>query len=165
MRLLIHDLKDDELATIFPSQKDIFILSDNKKIRHCLGCFGCWIKTPGACVIRDDYGDIGALFSTCSEVLIISKCYYGGFSPFVKNVLDRSIPYIHPYFVNKNGEMHHKRRYTNHVTLKVLFYGDITEKEKNIARELVRANANNLWWDVTGISFSRNITEMEGQVS
>ncbi|WP_407654270.1 MULTISPECIES: hypothetical protein [Caproicibacterium] len=39
--------------------------------------------------------------SQCDELILISKCCYGGFSPFVKNVLDRSIPYIHP--VKKKG--------------------------------------------------------------
>jgi multimeric flavodoxin WrbA len=22
-------------------------------LRHCVGCFGCWVKTPGMCVARD----------------------------------------------------------------------------------------------------------------
>lgn len=24
------------------------------RIANCVGCFGCWTKTPGRCVIRDD---------------------------------------------------------------------------------------------------------------
>ena len=24
------------------------------RIANCMGCFGCWTKTPGRCVIRDD---------------------------------------------------------------------------------------------------------------
>ena len=22
-------------------------------LRYCVGCFGCWVKTPGECVSRD----------------------------------------------------------------------------------------------------------------
>ena len=31
---------------------DVMILR-NEKIGACLGCFGCWLKTPGECVIKD----------------------------------------------------------------------------------------------------------------
>lgn len=27
------------------------------RIANCVGCFGCWTKTPGRCVIRDDAAD------------------------------------------------------------------------------------------------------------
>src|SRR5512140_1000898 len=23
------------------------------RLRHCVGCWGCWVKTPGQCVSRD----------------------------------------------------------------------------------------------------------------
>ena len=142
MKLLIHDLEIKDFEKLFPNLlNETMIISDNKMIHHCIGCFGCWIKTPAACVIRDKYGDMGEYLSKCKEVIIISKCCYGGFSPFVKNVLDRSISYVHPYFVIKNGEMHHRRRYKNHIDMQVWFYGkNITEKEKQTAQKLVKAN-------------------------
>ena len=30
----------------------------NMHISHCLGCNYCWLKTPGVCVIKDDYEPI-----------------------------------------------------------------------------------------------------------
>ncbi len=39
--------------------------------------------------------------AACDELTIVSKCTYGGPSAYVKNVLDRSIPYMHPDFVIK----------------------------------------------------------------
>ena len=62
--------------------------------------------------------------------------------------------------------MHHKRRYKNHVDLQVYFYReDITESERQVARDLVWANAANLCWDVVGVSFSNSLAELEVQVS
>jgi multimeric flavodoxin WrbA len=166
MKLLIHDLENKEFKKIFPNQlDDTIIISDDGTIHHCIGCFGCWIKTPGACIIRDKYGDMGEYLSKCQEVILISKCCYGGFSPFVKNVLDRSISYIHPYFVIRNGEMHHRRRYKNHMDMRVWFYGEnITEKEKQTSEKLVKANSINLDCHVSSISFVNSIEKMEDEI-
>ncbi|GAA0779115.1 flavodoxin family protein [Clostridium subterminale] len=166
MKLLIHDLESKDFKKIFPNQlDDTMVISDDGTIHHCIGCFGCWIKTPAACVIRDKYGDMGEYLAKCKEIIIVSKCCYGGFSPFVKNVLDRSISYIHPYFVIRNGEMHHRRRYKNHIDMKVCFYGEnITEKEKQTGEKLMKANSINLNCDISSISFVNSIEEMEGQI-
>jgi multimeric flavodoxin WrbA len=163
VKLIIHDLEIKDFKKLFPNSfEDTKIISDDGTIHHCIGCFGCWIKTPGACVIRDNYGDMGELLSKCTEVIIISKCCYGGFSPFVKNVLDRSISYVHPYFVIRNKEMHHMRRYENNINIKVWFYGEnITEKEKQTAQSLVKANSINLNCNVSRVTFIHNIMEME----
>jgi len=166
MKLLIHDLESKDFKKIFPNHlDDTIIISDDGTIHHCIGCFGCWIKTPAACVIRDKYGDMGEYLSKCQEVILISKSYYGGFSPFVKNVLDRSISYIHPYFVIRNGEMHHRRRYKNHMDMRVWFYGEnITEKEKQTSKKLVKANSINLDCHVSSISFVNSIEKMEDEI-
>lgn len=163
MKLIIHDLTEDTLQKIYPeiATEDI-IISDCDNIQPCIGCFGCWLKTPGACIIKDAYCEMGKNIAMCSEVLIISKCVYGSYSPFIKNVLDRSISYIHPYFTFKNGEMHHQQRYKRDFDLKVIFYGgDITTEEKETAQKLVRANAVNLYCTVKSVTFLDSIQEME----
>lgn len=164
MKLIIHDLEKEGLSNnTLTSTEDVKIITEDSIIHNCIGCFGCWVKTPAVCVIRDKYGDMGEILSKCDTVTIISKCFYGGFSPFIKNVLDRSISYIHPYFIIKNGEMHHKPRYDKHFNLKVIFYGEnITEKEKQTAVKLVEANSVNLHCSLHNVSFVKSISEMEG---
>ena len=165
MKLVIHDLNEEEVKNIFPEpSRDMILIGDNGEICNCTGCFGCWIKTPGKCVIRDRYGDMGELLARCDEAEIISRCCYGGYSPFVKNVLDRSIPYLHPYFQIKNDEMHHKQRYNKILKLHVDFYGEnITEDEKQTAGELVRANAVNLYVQVEEIRFAETPDQLGGR--
>lgn len=147
MRIIIHDLEQTEFTEIFRETKqDDIVISDNGTIKNCIGCFGCWIKTPGKCVIQDEYQRMGELLAHSDEVIILSRCCYGSYSPFAKNVLDRSISYILPYFTNVKGEMHHKKRYKTHFKMKVCFYGaDITENEKVTAKQLVQAEAINLY--------------------
>ena len=165
MRLIIHDLDSDMAKNILPASEDACIISSNSKIQNCIGCFGCWIKTPGKCVIRDAYEDMGEMLAKVDELIILSECFYGGFSPFVKNVLDRSISYIHPYFVIKNGEMHHKNRYPNHFDMKIFLYGEnITPKEKETASNLAQANAINLYSQVKELNFAQVAQEFAGKV-
>lgn len=165
MKLVICDLEAKDIGRLFPhTSEEIRIISNDGTIRNCIGCFGCWVKTPGACVIRDGYGDMGEYLSKCNEIIVISRCCYGGFSPFVKNVFDRSISYIHPYFTIRNGEMHHKRRYKNHIDIKVWFYGEeTTDKEKETAQKLMKANAVNLDCTISKVAFIKDISEMEAQ--
>ncbi len=130
-------------------------------IKSCVGCFGCWIKTPGRCVIKDGYENIGRDMAHCEEVLIISRCVYGSYSPFVKNILDRSISYVLPFFVKRNNEIHHQMRYNNTPALSVRFYGEkITEAEKNTAEALVQANITNMNMKLTSIHFSEDATHV-----
>ena len=145
MKVLIHDLKKEELLNLFPSiSSEIKIISQDSEIKKCIGCFNCWVKTPGSCIIKDGYGDNGKLFAEREELIIISKICYGGYSLFVKNVLDRSIGYILPFFTIRNNEMHHKSRYKERFKLSVIAYGnDATQKEKDILSKLVIANGLN----------------------
>lgn len=166
MKLIIHDLKNEEFQRLFPKElKDTKVISDDGTIKHCIGCFGCWIKTPGVCVIRDNYGDMGEILSKSDEIIIISKCCYGGYSPFVKNVLDRAISYAHPNLVMRNGEIHHKRRYSNKFTMNIWFYGtNITEREKETAEKLIKGNEVNYDSAKSNISFVKSFEEVEVQI-
>jgi multimeric flavodoxin WrbA len=148
MTILIHDLGEKTLLK--PNQSDTIVISDNGAIRPCICCFGCWIKTPGQCVINDGYNNMGALIAKCGRMTIVSRCFYGSYSPFVHNVLDRSISYMLPYFQTKNGETHHKNRYDNAIIFTVHFYGKISDQEKETARKLTAAN---------GVNFSARKTE------
>lgn len=159
MVLIISDLEMD----VLDSKKDVVVIKNNGKIHPCIGCFGCWIKTPGECLIKDGYERVGSQLSQCSELIIISKCTYGGYSPFVKNVLDRAISYVHPDFVIRKGEMHHKRRYDNSIKMTVYFYGDtISDKEKITAKKLIEANAVNYDGCVEKVVFLKSIEELGG---
>ena len=158
MKLIITDLKDFNLSIEGPHK----IIKPQSDIRHCIGCFGCWIKTPGKCVIHDGSENTGIGMSRCTELILISRCCYGSTSPFVKTVQDRAISYIHPDFVLRKGEMHHKRRYQNVISLSAYFYGEaITETEKKTARSLIHANADNYDAQIGEIRFYRSVKELE----
>ena len=141
-RLIIYDVPTGHIGP-YTNEEDILVNADDIH-RYCIGCFGCWLKTPGTCVIKDGFEDMGQRLSQVSEFILISKATFGSYSSAVKNVLDRSIPYVLPFFEIRNGEMHHGERYHNALTISALFYGDLTHAEKRTAVNLVKANAVNL---------------------
>lgn len=122
------------------------------------------MKTPTECVIKDGYDTTPAKCRDASEVMIISECVYGMYSPFVKNVLDRTIGYIHPYFVQRGGEMHYKLRYEKELTMKVFFYGDNTYEEQELAKKIVHANQLNINLKILRISFAKKQEDVLSQI-
>lgn len=161
MKLIITDIEDFHI----PVEGEYQVIKPQGKLHPCIGCFGCWVKTPGTCVIHDGYERTGHEMGKCTELILISRCYYGSVSPFVKMVQDRAIAYIHPDFVIRKGEMHHKRRYKNSITLSAHLYGEnITDAEKETARKLLKANADNYDGLARGVSFYRSAKELEGVV-
>ena len=122
-----------------------FVMTDVTKpegVHHCMGCFGCFVKTPGKCVIPDACQEQGTKMAHCDEFIIVSECVYGGYSPDLKIQLDRILPYLHADFAIVDGEMHHAMRYDNDPMVRVYFYGsDISEREKDTAKRLLERKA------------------------
>lgn len=60
-------------------KSNLLNLSDIE-IAPCLGCFGCWVKTPGVCVIDDAGRDIARTYMCSDMVIFISPITFGGYS-------------------------------------------------------------------------------------
>ena len=166
MKLLVHDLTEKEFKKIFSAvPRDIVILSQSQRIHPCIGCFGCWVNTPAYCIIRDDYQQLGDVFSKVSELILISKCCYGGFSPFVKNVLDRAIPYMLPFYEVRNGNVNLTKRYDNRIHVSAHFYGElISAEEERVASQLVEANTTNINGSGSTVAFYCDKSALKGVI-
>jgi multimeric flavodoxin WrbA len=154
-KLLLHDLASADAEMLLPEVSAGYIaFSATPTVHHCIGCFGCWIRTPGRCVIEDRGADFVGLLSCCDEFIVVSRMVFGGFSPDIKAVLDRSIGVIMPFFRYVNGEMHHTKRHDKTPNLRYCFYGpDINESEKETARKLAAANCINFGFGRSGAEF------------
>lgn len=160
---LLHDLDKEDAKVVFENiSNNTLVFSATPTVKHCIGCFNCWTKTPGKCVISDRCNITPALLASSSNFIIVSKLIYGGFSSSIKAVLDRSIGYLMPHFRIIENEMHHVMRYENPFNLIVHFYNDnISDIECNIARELVKANSLNLGAASYDIKFYNSINEIK----
>lgn len=76
-----------------------------KNIKDCLGCFGCWTKTPGKCVIRDDMEQILKSYLEADVILWSFPLYYYGMPSRIKALMDRLLPTNLPFMaVSEGGE-------------------------------------------------------------
>lgn len=158
MKLIIYDgnMRQRIKEMFAKAGEDMELITDDGTIKNCIGCFGCWVKTPGRCVIKDNYNRMGEKMAHADELILISKCVYGTYSPFVRNILDRSLSYIHPDFTKREQEIHHKPRYKKQLPFRVYFYGECTEAEKETARKTVKANVINFNGLLESVTFAED---------
>ena len=114
------------------------------EIRHCVGCFGCWVQTPGVCVINDAGRDVARAVIQSDLVIYLTPVTFGGYSSQLKKALDRSICLVTPFFAKVDGEIHHEPRYERYPRiLGVGVLPQADEESERIFTTLVGRNAIN----------------------
>lgn len=80
-----------------------------KSIAPCRGCFGCWKKLDGHCVIQDDQNDILDLYRNADVIIWSFPLYCYGMPSHLKAVLDRTIPLVKMDMVQQaDGTVRHE---------------------------------------------------------
>lgn len=139
----VHEIIVDELTGIGWEVKSFAL--HKIKIAYCLGCFECWVKTPGVCRFNDDGREIAGQFIQSDLSILFTPVTFGGYSAELKKALDRIICLILPFFMKINGEVHHKLRYEQYPRLMgVGVLPQENEESKRIFKTLVNRNALNL---------------------
>ena len=111
-----------ELACVRLSKEhkiDLFTIED-MDINYCCGCFGCWLKTPGMCVYKDDMEKILKSAVEADLLLVVSPLEAGFITSEAKKALDRLIPLVLPHIKIYDGEFHHIPRYEKRSSLGVI---------------------------------------------
>ena len=81
----------------------------DKHISPCRGCFGCWSKMDGHCVIKDDQNEILDLYRNADLVIWSFPLYCYAMPSHLKAVLDRTIPLVKMKMVQEDdGTVHHE---------------------------------------------------------
>ncbi len=93
-------------------------------LKGCSGCFGCWVKTPGECVKRDDSATVCRAAINADLLLLASPMTMGFTTALLKRAADQMIPLVHPYFVVEGGEVHHRARYAHYPEFGLLLGAD-----------------------------------------
>ena len=94
------------------TRADVEVVDLRKKIiKNCIGCFSCWTKTPGKCILKDDMSD--ELFTKWAEVdlaVYATPLYHFTLNATMKAFIERTLPMLHPFFEIHDDKTHHPLR-------------------------------------------------------
>lgn len=151
MKLVLSDRNLDVFQEHHPTFD--FIDLSKLQITNCVGCFGCWTKTPGKCVIRDDAVNVYPRIAASDRIMYISKLQYGGYDSIMKTMLERSIPVQQAFIRLLHGETHHVQRNVVPKKAVIIGYGNTSSEEQQIFRQLVERNAKNMCFERYQVKF------------
>ena len=80
------------------------------KINPCQGEFSCWVKTPGECFQKDDMQMLYPKLREADIWVFATPVYVDGISGPMKNLLDRVLPLVQPFFELRDGHCRHPLR-------------------------------------------------------
>lgn len=122
----------------------LFTIRENN-IVPCTGCWGCWVKTPGECLFKDDTREIRDKTIHSDWILFLSPLILGFTSALLKTVQDKMIPLLHPYIELVNNECHHEKRYEKypHVGLIYACEKDSDAEDIEIVHDIYKRYALN----------------------
>lgn len=133
--LLINTLNNNDLIAMNAVQvfkKRIenldVINTDGTKINGCIGCTDCWIKTPGICLVNDDFNQIFMDFINSDSIILLTEGNVGFISYKMKNIIDRLLPLAVPYTRISKGTMRHISRYNKSWNIALVYEGS-SDKE------------------------------------
>jgi multimeric flavodoxin WrbA len=107
-------------------------------VKPCNGCFGCWIKNPGDCVVEDDARQIRRAWMAADLALLASPVQMGFYSPLLKKCVDKLLPNLLPFISIYGGECHHDPRYERYPRYGMLLQrgADTDDEDLEILREI-----------------------------
>jgi multimeric flavodoxin WrbA len=76
----------------------------------CLGDRSCWKRTPGECVQKDDMRMLLPKVQRADIIVLAVPVYFDGMPGPMKNVFDRLLPLLEPFFEMRKNHCRHPSR-------------------------------------------------------
>ena len=120
-------------AKLHKTQHQVEVLElRDMDINYCVGCWGCWVKTPGQCVHKDDSAIVCRKVIQSDLTIMASPISLGFVTSLLKKTMDKMIPLVHPYLVVDKGEMHHLKRYEKYPLLGLLLQPGPDSRDRDL---------------------------------
>jgi multimeric flavodoxin WrbA len=100
-----------------------------KTVRHCVGCFTCWTKTPGICIHKDDMTkELYPRWLESDLVVYATPLYHFHMNATMKAFIERTLPCLEPFFQEGEERTRHPFR-TRHPKMVVLSVAGFPEEQ------------------------------------
>lgn len=100
-----------EIETVYLKDKDI---------KHCIGCFTCWTKTPGKCIHKDDMEELLGKISEADIMVYATPLYYYTVTGIMKDFMDRMLPLNNKEIIKVGENYSHPRRFKRETPIKTV---------------------------------------------
>ncbi|MCR3922663.1 MAG: hypothetical protein NUK65_09140 [Firmicutes bacterium] len=146
--ITLFDLRAKQAGEIYEAIGNLYeepmkvVSIGDQSITACIGCWNCWLKTPGRCVMKDHMAEIYPDYVNSDTVILLMDTAQGFISHQAKAFFDRTIPHYHPYIELVDGECHHVARYQSYPDL-VFYYDtdDLTKYEGQVIEDYLYRTA------------------------
>jgi len=131
----------EAIRNLYDEPLKVIRLGD-QSITACIGCWNCWVKTPGRCVMKDQMAEFYADYINSDTVILLMDTAQGFINHQAKAFFDRTIPHYHPYIEIVDGECHHVARYKGYPDM--VFYYDtegLTNQEEQVIEDYLYRTA------------------------
>ena len=66
-------------------------------LQACIGCYNCWVRTPGRCVFRDSMDALLPRLAEADLLVFGTPLYHFGMTGLMKTFFDRTLPLAEPW--------------------------------------------------------------------
>ena len=144
----VFDLREKQDGEIYEAIQKLYdeplkvVGLGDKSITPCIGCWSCWVKTPGRCVMKDQMAETYPDYVNSDTVILLMDTAQGFISHQAKAFLDRTIPHYHPYIEIVDGECHHVARYEGYPDMVFLYDTEgLTKVEEQVIEDYLYRTA------------------------
>jgi len=121
-------------------------------VNPCMGDTSCWTRTPGRCVQKDDMVMLLPKIEAADIIVMAVPVYVDGMPGPMKNVMDRALPILQPFFEIRENHCRHPpragRRTTDFVLISNCGFWEMDNFDPLVTH--VKAICKNACWNYAG---------------
>jgi hypothetical protein len=144
----LFDLREKQDSELIEAIRNLYnellkvVRLGDEPITACIGCWNCWLKNPGRCVMKDQMAEFYPDYVNSDTVILLMDTAQGFINHQAKAFLDRTIPHYNPYIEIVDGECHHVARYKSYPDM-VFFYDPegLTSQEEQVIEDYLYRTA------------------------